>query len=78
MEEYVIIRKPTDDEQRLGKIVTSDYMISAVTIHSSILKTLGWVEKVYRAKKATIKRSNKNQIAKAKATLKTFTTCNVF
>lgn len=74
MEEYVIIRKPTDDEQRLGKIVTSDYMISAVTIHSSVLKTLGWVEKVYRAKKATITRSNKNQISKAKATLKTFTT----
>lgn len=28
----VIIRKPTDDEQRTAKIVTSDYAISSLTI----------------------------------------------
>ena len=63
----LIVRKPTDDEQRYGKIVTSDYMISAVTIHSSILKTLGWVSKVYRAKKSTIIPSNKTEITKAQS-----------
>lgn len=65
----LIVRKPTDDEQRHGKIVTSDYMISAVTIHSSVLKTLGWVEKVYRAKNCTIIPSNKAEISKALSTI---------
>lgn len=70
MEENLIIRKPTDDEQRFGKIVTSDYLISAVTIHSSVLKTLGWLSKVYRSKKTTIVKSNKAEINK---TIKTLT-----
>lgn len=69
MEMNLIVRKPTDDEQRYGKIVTSDYMISAVTIHSSVLKTLGWVSKVYRAKKSTIVPSNKAEITKALKTI---------
>lgn len=65
----LIVRKPTDDEQRYGKIVTSDYMISAVTIHSSVLKTLGWVSKIYRSKKSTIIPSNKAEITKALKTI---------
>ena len=55
----VIIRKPTDDEQREAKIITSDYAISSITIHSSILKTLGLVDKVYRSKECIVKYSNK-------------------
>ena len=46
MRNVVIIRRPTDDEQRNAKIVTSDYAISGITIHSSVLKTLGWIDKV--------------------------------
>ena len=69
----VIIRKPTDDEQRVAKIVTSDYAISAITIHSSILKKLGLVDRVYRSKEAIIKYSNKKEIANAKKALKNLT-----
>jgi hypothetical protein len=58
----VIIRKPTDEEQRNAKIITSDYAISCVTIHSSILYTLGLVDKVYRSKQTVIKLSNKKEI----------------
>ena len=65
----VIIRKPTDEEQRCAKIVTSDYAISCVTIHSSILKLLGLVDKVYRSKECVIKYSNKREIASAKKAL---------
>ena len=54
----VIIRKPTDDEQRNGKIATSDYAISSITIQSSVMKTLGWVDKVYRSKQTNIVYSN--------------------
>lgn len=68
----VIIRKPTDDEQRAAKIVTSDYAISSITIHSSILKTLGLVDKVYRSKEAIIKYSNKKEIATVKKDLNAF------
>ena len=60
----VIIRKPTDDEQRVAKIVTSDYHISALTIHSSILSSLGFVDKVYRAKETIVKPSNKKSLTK--------------
>jgi hypothetical protein len=62
----VIIRKPTDEEQRTAKIVTSDYAISCVTIHSSILNLLGLVDKVYRSKECVIKYSNKREITSAK------------
>ena len=68
----VIIRKPTDNEQRAAKIVTSDYAISCITIHSSILKTLGLVDKVYRSKEAIIKYSNKKEIASVKKDLNAF------
>ena len=68
----VIIRKPTDNEQRAAKIVTSDYAISCITIHSSILKTLGLVDKVYRSKEAIIKYSNKKEIATVKKDLNAF------
>lgn len=54
----VIIRKPTDDEQRNGKIATSDYAISSITIQSSVMKTLGWIDKVYRSKQTNIVYSN--------------------
>lgn len=66
MKNKVLIRKPSDDEQRQGKIVTSDYAVSAITIHSSVLKTLGWIDKIYRSKKATVSYSNKYQIKKLK------------
>lgn len=62
----VIIRKPLDEEQRCAKIVTSDYAISCVTIHSSILNLLGLVDKVYRSKECVIKYSNKREITSAK------------
>lgn len=62
--ENVIIRKPTDDEQRNGKIITSDYLISALTIHSSVLKTLGFIDKVYRSKQAIVVPSNKKLLMK--------------
>ena len=65
----VIIRKPTDEEQRNAKISTSDYAISCVTIHSSILKTLGLVDKVYRSKECIVKYSNKKEIASVKKEL---------
>lgn len=68
----VIIRKPTDDEQRVAKIITSDYAISSITIHSSILKMLGLVDKVYRSKEAIIKYSNKKEIATVKKDLNAF------
>ena len=68
----VIIRKPTDDEQRVAKIITSDYAISCITIHSSILKMLGLVDKVYRSKEAIIKYSNKKEIATVKKDLNAF------
>lgn len=69
----VIIRKPTDEEQRTAKIVTSDYAISCVTIHSSILNLLGLVDKVYRSKECVIKYSNKRQITSAKKALNNIT-----
>lgn len=62
--ENVIIRKPTDDEQRNGKIITSDYLISALTIHSSVLETLGFCDKVYRSKQSIVKSSNKKEITR--------------
>ena len=62
--ENVIIRKPTDDEQRNGKIITSDYLISALTIHSSVLKTLGFIDKVYRSKQSIVVPSNKKLLMK--------------
>lgn len=62
--ENVIIRKPTDDEQRNAKILTSDYLISALTIHSSVLETLGFCDKVYRSKQSIVKSSNKKLITK--------------
>ena len=62
MTNKVIIRKPTDEEQREAKIVTSDYAISAVTIHSSVLYHLGLLDKVYRSKETTISPSNKKAI----------------
>ena len=65
----VIIRKPTDEEQRCAKIVTSDYAISCVTIHSSILNLLGLVDKVYRSKECIVKYSNKREIASAKKSI---------
>jgi hypothetical protein len=65
----VIIRKPTDEEQRCAKIVTSDYAISCVTIHSSILNLLGLVDKVYRSKECVIKYSNKREITSAKKSI---------
>ena len=68
----VIIRKPTDDQQRAAKIVTSDYAISSITIHSSILKTLGLVDKVYRSKECIVKYSNKKEIATVKKDLNIF------
>lgn len=69
LKDKVLIRKPTDDEQRAGKIVTSDYLVSAVTIHSSVLKTLGWIDKVYRSKTATATYSNVREIKRLKKAL---------
>ena len=69
LKDKVLIRKPTDDEQRAGKIVTSDYLVSAVTIHSSVLKTLGWIDKVYRSKTATSTYSNVREIKRLKKAL---------
>lgn len=72
----VIIRKPTDDEQRTAKIVTSDYAISSLTIQTSILSLLGLVDKVYRSKETIIKYSNKKEIKSAKKDLNNF--CRYF
>jgi hypothetical protein len=66
----VIIRKPTDDEQRMAKIATSDYLISALTIHSSVLNTLGFIDKVYRSKQTIVNHSNKNEIKSLKKNIK--------
>ena len=68
----VIIRKPTDEEQRIAKIITSDYAISCVTIHSSILNDLGLLDKVYRSKETIIKYSNKKEIKSCKRDLNLF------
>lgn len=68
----VKVRKPTNDEQRCGKIVTSDYGISGVTIHSSVLKTLGWIDKVYRRKETIVSYGNKAEIKSAKKLLNSF------
>ena len=72
----VIIRKPTDDEQRTAKIVTSDYAISSLTIQTSILSLLGLVDKIYRSKETIIKYSNKKEIKSAKKDLNNF--CRYF
>ena len=66
MQDTVIIRKPTDNEQIEGKIVTSDYAISCVTIHSSVLHTLDLIDKVYRSKQTTISPSNVKEIERVK------------
>lgn len=70
LKDKVIIRKPTQDEQREAKIVTSDYLIGAVTIHSSVLHTLGWIDRVYRSKKSISVYSNKGEISRIKKALK--------
>lgn len=82
----VFIRKPSDDQQRLGKIVTSDYAISCVTIHSSVLHTLGFIDKVYRSKKSSVSYSNRKRNNSVKKTLsnliskfpKNFTPAEIF
>ena len=58
----VVIRKPTEAEQRMGKIVTSDFLISALTIHTSILSKLGFIDKIYRSKQVIIIPSNKKKV----------------
>lgn len=60
----VIIRKPTESEQRRANIITSDYLISALTIHSSVLYKLGFVDKIYRSKNTNIICSNKKKVKK--------------
>lgn len=65
----VIIRKPTDDEQRNANIVTSDYLISALTIHSSILTSLGFVDKIYRSKETNVICSNIKKIAQLRSAI---------
>ena len=66
-ENDLMIRRPSDDEQRLAKIVTSDYQISSVTIQSSILSSLDMVDRTYRSKTATISLSTSNKIKKYKS-----------
>lgn len=72
----IIIRKPTDNEQRAALIKTSDYAISCVTIHSSILNTLGLIDKVYRSKQTIIEYSNKKEINSVKKDINIF--CRYF
>lgn len=69
LKDKVLIRKPLDAEQLQGKIVTSDYLVSAVTIHSSVLKTLGWIDKVYRSKTSTATYSNVREVKRMKKLL---------
>ena len=69
LKDKVLIRKPLDAEQLEGKIVTSDYLVSAVTIHSSVLKTLGWIDKVYRSKTSTATYSNVREVKRMKKLL---------
>ena len=65
-ENELIIRKPSDDEQRAGKIQTSDYQISSLTIQTKILSTLELIDRVYRTKNTTVEASNGNKIKKYK------------
>ena len=58
----VVIRKPTENEQRMGMIVTSDYLISALTIHTSILSKLGFIDKIYRSKQVVVVPSNRAKV----------------
>ena len=66
-EEDIMIRRPSDDEQREAKVKTSDYQISSLTIQSSILFSLDMVDKVYRSKSTTISLSTSNKIKKYKS-----------
>lgn len=65
-ENELIIRRPSDDEQRAGKIQTSDYQISSLTIQTKILSTLELIDRVYRTKNTTVEASNGNKIRKYK------------
>lgn len=65
-ENELMIRRPSDDEQRAGKIQTSDYQISSLTIQTKILSTLDLIDRVYRTKNTTIEASNGNKIKKFK------------
>ena len=60
----VMIRRPSDDEQRTANVKTSDYQISSITIQSSILHALGLLDKVYRSKSSTVSLSTSNRIKK--------------
>lgn len=62
----IMIRRPSDDEQRLGKIQTSDFQISSLTIQTRIMSWLNLIDRVYRTKTTTIKKSNSNKIKKYK------------
>ena len=66
-ENDIMIRRPSDDEQRMAKIVTSDYQISSITIQSSILFSLDMLDRVYRSKNATVSMSTSNKIKKYKS-----------
>lgn len=60
----IMIRRPSDDEQRFANVKTSDYQISSITIQSSILHALGLLDKVYRSKSSTVSLSTSNKIKK--------------
>ena len=62
----IMIRRPSDDEQRAGKIQTSDYQISSLTIQTKIMSCLELIDRVYRTKLTTIEKSNSNKIKKYK------------
>lgn len=66
----IMIRRPSDDEQRAGKIQTSDYQISSLTIQTKIMSCLELIDRVYRTKITTIEKSKANKIKKYKSIIK--------
>lgn len=60
----VIIRRPSEKEQRAAEIKTSDYQISGLNIQSSILVDMELSSKVYRSKTTLVKQNTKKQVSK--------------
>lgn len=59
-----ILRKPTNEEQLVARIDTSDYQISGLTIQSSILFNFGFCSRTYRSKTATVQKSNRKKASR--------------
>lgn len=59
-----VVRKPSNEEQFIANIDTSDYQISGLTIQSKILYVLGLCSKVYRSKYTTVQYSTKKAVGR--------------